>query len=209
MKSFLLFSPQPRAGVGTVAVNLATALGEAGYKVLLAGTDANTRCRQWLDTLLERHPNLSWHAVPRLDDLQLDDERRTDYLLVMAGNIEDARGLPRGMPFRVICIIAGTEHSCEDIVGLDLQLRQITPTSRGIDLLVHNMVHSGEWEESGRLLLCLGEKWGWEKIADPLPHCEAIHDLPLEGKTVWELPPQYSNRRAAFQSLVDQVLQSD
>lgn len=214
MTPLLLLSPSPRAGVCTVSVNLAAGLTKAGNDVLLISLEDDQRLEQWLESvanasgsLLDRHPGLKWLRLEKAD-YRLHDTERADYLLIMAGNMERTQAVLREIPARTVCVMDGTEHNSLDIMGLDERLRRLAPASRGIDLLVPNKVQPGEWEESSRLLLNLGEQLGWDKVADPLPYCEAIHDLPLEGKTVWELPAQYSNRQAAFQSLVEQVLQS-
>jgi hypothetical protein len=47
--------------------------------------------------------------------------------------------------------------------------------------------------------------FGYERIADPIPHCERLHDLSLEGHTVWEISQE--NLQDAFLRLI-QVVES-
>ncbi len=176
LKALLLLSPRPGAGVLTVSVNLAAGLSLAGHKVVLASFGENPRLRYWLenatvsgDLLLGHNPDLK---VKKLEpeDFCLEEAEQADYLLLMAENLEQVQMVQSKTPFATICIVEGSQDDSATVLKMDENIEQITGATRGIDLLVPNKVHSGEWEEVGQLLMCLGERWGFERVADPLPH---------------------------------------
>ena len=72
-----------------------------------------------------------------------------------------------------------------------------------MDLIISNKINTKEWEHNSQQLFALGDYFGYETLADPIPHCERIHDLPLTGWTVWDL--QQENLKSAFTRLVATV----
>jgi hypothetical protein len=70
-------------------------------------------------------------------------------------------------------------------------------------LVVLNKVNTKEWRNNTESFSLLADYFGYERISDPIPHCERIHDLPVDGRTVWELAQK--NLHDAFMRLTEAV----
>lgn len=213
MKNLLLMSLHPGAGVNTIAANLAIGLARLDYHVLLGSTQPYSTLADWLEGsqhtrpgLLLNYPRLIWAKQVAASEITTRTTEPYDYsLYIIAKNevvietwIDDAS--------RVVCVVNVEEDNTMGVIALDQEIRQQSGNVRGVDLVVLNKVLPGEWEKSSGMMLDLGQHLGWEKVADPIPFCEAIHDLPRQNQSVWELPSQYSNRKEAFQRLVETVV---
>jgi len=212
VKNIVLLATRPGAGVHTIALNLGIGLTHFQKKVFLASDCV--RLADWLNSpghrensLLDRNPAFSWQL---LSDHNYDEAIASgslDYRLYLQHGKNWPAGFPSQDRILALCVIDVSKADLPGIMALNQYLQEVRPDGRGIDLLVPNKVKPGEWSENSQLIFDLAEDLGWEKIADPIPHCEALHDLPKEHTSVWELPAQYNNRRAAFQRLVDRVLE--
>lgn len=206
MKELIFLSPKPGGGVHTIAVNLAIGLSNQKLHVQLLSIYKGLD--QWLkntgskpDTLLDRNTGLTWIQ----DDLDPGDyPDGIDFLLFIPNEKEGLKKSLARKNAQVLCVIDMTSDNINNIAKVSQAVKDIDPL-RDIALFIPNKVKPGEWEQSSAMVFELAEKYGWEKIADSIPYCEAIHDLPKEKQSVWELPDNYSNRKAAFQSLVDAV----
>jgi len=215
MKSILLGSGRPGAGIITIAINLAIGLVRRGYRVLLASAQTNRTLTTWLKGteerpagLLTEYPSLKWYDQPfNFTELKTHNGKFYDYLLFIGGAEIELIKQWQEKPPPVLWIVEVGNDYIEEIVAIDRELRQGYGKTTGIDLVVPNKAHPGEWKKTSEWVFDLGDRLGWEKVADPIPYCEAIHDLPQEHKSVWELPDYYNNRKEAFQHLVEKVIQ--
>lgn len=213
MESIILLSPQSGAGVNTIAVNLGIGLARADSVVrLLSNYD---RLSDWLtspgnkhNSLLDRNPCFDWQS-PSSNTSGFTAGKTIDYLLHVPQSREMLAALLNNHTTLILCVIDGANGDIKTVLDLEEYVKTIRKDAGGIDLIVPNKIKPGEWSENSQLIFDLAEELGWDKIADPIPYCEAIHDLPKENQSVWELPSQYKNRQAAFQSLVDKILEMD
>lgn len=216
MLTIALVSPHPGCGKTTTLVNLAVGLRRRGWRVLLAASENNELVRQWVvpesyETSSIMQITLS---VITMDLLVLGENRNLitetwqddyDYLLIDAGDTVEALCQEAEKAELVIaCVHVGDEdESIASLDGLLATARGLTP---GIDLVAPCKADPGEWEKTNQHLTELTERFGEDRIADMIPFCEAIHDLPSLKRCVWDLPHEYNNRKQTFNSLVDKVL---
>jgi hypothetical protein len=212
-KMLLLLSPQTGAGVNVIAVNLAIGLTRYDHLVLLGSADQLPVLTTWLEypgnyqnTLLGRHPNLKWQQQLEMSEYENINGKPMDYLVYITGEEEKTLEVWKKYRPLVLCIVDAGKDNMGGITSIDKRFRSYSTEWHGIDLVIPNKARPGEWEKSSRLLSDLAQLLGWERLADPIPYCEAIHDLPLGHKSVWDLPMQYSNRQEAFQRLVEKVM---
>ncbi len=207
MRELIILAPKPGGGVHTIAVNIAIGLSRLNLHVQLS-----SRCEgltEWLvnkgsrnSSLLERNPGFIWN--PNTSFTYHDFQEKLDYLLLTPSSRDDLKESLATKDALVLCVVDMNTDDLDSIAAVSLALTDIDPL-REIDLFIPNKVKPGEWEKSSAMVFELAEKYGWEKIADSIPYCEAIHDLRKEKQSVWELPDNYNNRKTAFQSLVDTV----
>lgn len=209
MQIVILLSPQPETGKTTAMINVATGLIRQGRSVLLGNLKEDLIFRTWLELPSTGPGIFSSHLGA--DILLAPGERpfhdgNWDYLFLEM----DPDLLSRQPTFairtsRVWCCIKAGQEPPANVIELDQAVRSQTGHEQGIDLIVPGLGQAGEWESNSRQLLALADYFGEEKIADLLPHCEAIHDLPQLKSTVWNLPDRYRNRKEAFHSLVKRL----
>ena len=210
MKELVLISPKPGAGVNTIAVNLAVGLARLNYRVLI-----DSMCEQitrWLtasgssqSALLDRNPGLIFNKQSKGPGNGSLNTQQADYLICLPRLKEEIVEIRQQRSCLIMGIIDRPEY-LKELISLNQYLQSIQDKSKGIDIIVPNKIKPGDWD-SIRFVDNLAKVFGYNKIADSIPFCEAIHDLPDENKSVWDLPRQYSNRQAAFQSLVEKVVQ--
>jgi len=218
MLSVAVLSPGPGSGKTTVLVNLGIGLQRKGYRVLLATGESDCLIRPWLNQIGQKE--ISQRIIPETTSLNVDllikpdnglfstylTELKDlyDYVLVDAGSNQAAVCIDTiAANIIIACVEAGIEDN--KIFELDKQIRHISQGARSIDIVVPSKARAGEWENNVHHLMILAEYFGEDRLADFIPFCEAIHDLPREKKAVWDLPQNYSNRKQAFDRLVDKI----
>lgn len=208
MQTIILLSTQPCTGKTTALINVATGLIRQGQRVLLGNLKKDPVFRTWLAL-----PSTGTGVFPsRLGaDILLapgewcSQDNNWDYLF-----LEMDRDLSRWSSFisradQLWCCIEAGKEAPRAIVELDQAVRFLTGGAQGIDLIIPGLGKAGEWESNSRQLLALADYFGAEKIADLLPHCEAIHDLPQLKSVIWDLPDRYRNRKDAFHNLLNHL----
>lgn len=219
MLTIAVLSSSPGCGKTTILINLGIGLQHKGFRVLLATGQADTIMLPWLNPIVHKVVGpgatlettslnvdlLIKHDSPPSTAYLIDLQNHYDYLLIDAGSYQ-AEVCPEVLSSDIImvCIETGIKNNL--IYDLERQLRHQSQGLRGIDIIVPSKARAGEWERNAEHLMTLIEYFGENKVADFIPFCEAIHDLPQEKKSVWDLPQQYSNRKQTFNHLVDTVL---
>lgn len=215
-----VISPGLGSGKNAVLVNLGIGLQRKGYRVLLVTEKADCVIGPWLNPISPKE--IGPGAIVETTSLNVDLLKRPgdapgstyltilnglyDYLLVDAGSYQpDVCREIFTADIIIACIEAGIQDS--RLFELEKQLRGLSQGARGIDLIIPSKARAGEWESNLEQITQLSEYFGEDRITDFIPFCEAIHDLPKEKKAVWDLPGHYSNRKQAFDRLVDKILE--
>lgn len=202
MKELIILSSRPGAGVNTIAVNLAVGLARLNYRVYVV-----TMCEQIVQWLTSSNIQTALpDGNPGFIVQEQWPDQEADYLLYIPQTKEDISKILQHWPYLVLCVIDEGKDDLKELVSLNHYLQNILDKSKGIDVIVPNKIKPGDWE-SIKFIDNLAQEFGWDQIADSIPFCEAIHDLSKENKSVWDLPKQYSNRQAAFLSLVEKVVE--
>jgi cellulose biosynthesis protein BcsQ len=222
MKAITLVSTFPGCGQTTIAVNLAAALAEQGKQVLIVSLGDNEKLIRWLDINEGKGEGLDfvksdmiYHSRRGADLLVLNssddissgsvssDLKHLDYdfLFLLPASEKDCPFVNNLSDYVLVC----TDLSHSDEVEAIISLSQLFSDSQksSLSLIVPNKINTKEWEHNSEQLFALADYFGYEKIADPIPFCERVHDLPLTGKTVWEINRE--NLKDAFNSLVEKV----
>lgn len=220
LKIISVVSIYPGSGQTTISVNLACGLSRAGNRVLIASMNDNKKLAIWLG--IDDAKDMPGHKDIKISRMGLDvlnlnlaDESSVsvieflsdlkqfdyDYLLLLPAAKSDFSWLNELSDYLIVCTDLSHADEVADIISLEKSLTESQKSS--ISLIVPNKINTKEWDHNSQQLFSLAEYFGYEKIADPIPYCERIHDLPLGGRTVWELSQQ--NLQAAFMSLVEAV----
>ncbi len=189
-----LLSAQKASGQTTIAFNLTAALQREGKNVRIVSLFENPRLESW------QKPE--WLASP--DELPED----CDALWILTGQMtpDEVRAFAdarcAGAKCRYfICTTLEEADDADKIAAYTKGFEQVF--GRQPDLIIPNKLKAHEWENNSRQLFALGDAFGYEKITDLLPECSRIHELPLDRKTVWEVP--VDQIRLAFEKLLTQV----
>jgi len=214
-----ILSSSPGCGRTTIMVNLGIGLQRKGFRVLIATGQTDIIIHSWLNPTAQEEVSTGATIEKTAHNVDLllkpgaallstclnELKNHYDYLLMDAGFNQYNLGQEVLVSDIIMsCVEAGIND--QRIFDIEKQLRHLSRDSRGIDIIVPTKARSGEWESNVEQLMTLTEFFGEERIADFIPFCEAIHDLPKEKKSVWDLPQHYSNRKQAFDRLVDRVL---
>ena len=209
MKTLIFLSSRPQVGKTTVIINIGTALQRSGFRVLLVNLKEDDIFHSWLK--LPEHPpghsmilptHLGPDAVIGIHLPSGDLETNYDYMLI-EDDFTGASLRTSSLKTDVVCYCFETDQdTLNDLTSLT---EKLALHHLGVNLFIPCKTLPGEWEVTSSLLMDLAEHIGWEKIADPLPYCEAIHDLPLLHSSLWDLPSQYRNRQEAFRSLLQHI----
>jgi len=212
MQRIVFISPRPATGKTTVMINVGAGLCRQGKRVLLFPRANDGLCYEWLQIPRPAgHPPIFHHDAIGVDIWQdptppTNDIGHYDYHLLELGNTDiNPEKVNAGGVF-ICCIDIGSAE-VTSVKELDDRLHQWTGGQKNIDLIVPGMAKAGEWENNSRQLFSLVDVLGEERVADFIPYCEAIHDLPLLKQHVWMLPEHYRNRKDAFKRLLDRVEQ--
>ncbi|HRY12835.1 MAG TPA: AAA family ATPase [Syntrophomonadaceae bacterium] len=225
MKVITIINGHPGSGQTTVTVNLATGLLAKGRRVLILDWGNNQKLIQWLGTVPLQTSQGCQAPGPPITSTRLGVDLLSfacveggqtvadalvpfmegtdyEYILIHPASIEHAKQLI-DLPYK-LAVCTDLEHL--DELGLIRTLQQnlgVEDDARPVDLIISNKINTKEWEHNSQQLFALGDYFGYETLADPIPHCERIHDLPLTGWTVWDL--QQENLKSAFTRLVATV----
>ena len=226
MKVITIVNSHPGSGQTTVIVNLATGLRARGGRVLILDWGNNQKLRQWMgvgpppmsmgdpksrDRITSTRLGVDLWGLD-CDEGGLDvggaltplmEGTDYDYLLIHPALIEQVRQLIELPSQLAVCTDLEQPDELNLIRTLQQSLGSAEDVPRPIDLIISNKINTKEWEHNSQQLFALGDYFGYETLADPIPHCERIHDLPLTGRTVWEL--QQENLKSAFARLVETI----
>lgn len=216
----LVLSAHPGAGQTTITVNLASALVRQGHRVLIAEKGKNKKMRAWLG--LEKATDNQTASPYQIVAGIVPTRIGTDFWVM-----EDADSIPTLFPadYEYVFLLPDGSSRCENllpkcdrimvccsldekeaaarVIALDQCLSDLTRNPKPINLVVMNKINTKEWHNNLECFSLLADYFGEERIADPLPYCERIHDLPLDGRTVWELSQE--NLRDAFMRLTEAI----
>lgn len=212
MEIITILSPTPGCGKTTLAVNLASGLYHQGFKVLLITPAENPVMQQWsgITATTGLTPQKSYLPIDIVfsysNDLDFKQFAEYDYIIVDAGNRKETWNTAIINTGLILCAIEAGTGDVPLLISLDHYIMDITNQDKSIDLIIPYKARAAEWEHNFRQFSELVEHFGEQRIANMIPFCEAIHDLPLEKKSVWDLPPRYRNRQAAFEQLLDRLL---
>jgi cellulose biosynthesis protein BcsQ len=215
MKVVTVLSTMPGTGKTTIAVNLAAGLSQQGNKILLFSPLNDLITAGWLQlisTSTTVQKTLSRFAFDILltdDDLDLSpylSSKDYDYLLIDTNNKFSSNKPAIINSDLLLCCIQAGKEDLSKIKELEENIHSITGGKQGIDIIIPCKARTSEWNNNTRQFMELAEQFGEKRLADMLPFCEAIHDLPQEKKSVWDLPSYYSNRKAAFRQLLRLVI---
>ncbi len=228
LKIITIVSNHPGSGQTTITINLASGLARQGFQVLIANMGNNEKLYNWLGIISEykmeansKDNNSSPILASRMGidllkmTVKLDISSDTkflsadleglnyDYLLLLPESQTDCCLLNQLSDYLIACTDLSHPNEVADLISLEKKLHESEGAANRISLLVLNKINTKEWEHNSQQLFALAEYFGYERIADPIPRCERIHDLPLTGQTAWELNQQ--NLQIAFMGLVEAV----
>lgn len=226
MKTMAIVSSHHDAGQTTLAVNLTSGLAQKGYRVLIGAIGDNQKLYNYLG--IEAEPKTALNSrdkqnhpiptsqlgidlmsfKPRLDgsiELTLPILGNTvyDYLLLIPATKTDCSLLGNLFEYLLVCIDFNCDKEVEELIALEKYLQGLSGKSKVISLIIPNKMNSKEWANNSQQLFALADYFGTERISDPIPSCERLHDLPQLGRTVWQLNQQ--NLQDAFRRLVEAV----
>lgn len=228
VKKIAIVSIHPGAGQTTLAVNLASGLAQKGYRVLIGALGHNRKLYHYLGIEAEQEIALNSRdtlsspvltsrlgidllsITPRLDEfaeppslLPIMGNTDYDYLLLTPTSREDCNLLGKLIEHLLVCIDFSSLKEVEDLIALEKYLLRSLGMCKGISLIIPNKMNSKEWAHNSQELFALADYFGNEILADPIPACERLHDLPQQGRTVWQL--NQKNLQLAFRRLVEVV----
>lgn len=137
-----------------------------------------------------------WHQP----DISLLEAAAYDYVIVNPVSEQECLLVINSVDHVIVCTDLEHANELKEFQTLEKQLRA---SKSAISLIVPNKINTKEWDKNSRQLFALAEYFGFEMIADPIPHCERIHDLPLGGQTVWSIKQE--NIKDAFNRLLEVV----
>lgn len=223
LKILSIVSIHPGSGQTTIAINLASGLVRNGYRVLLiVNMNSNDKPGKWLGIDRDQHGSpdnqilTSRMGVDLLNMNSCSEDTGAknvlaarlkgldyDYVLFLPAYQSDSCLLNGICDYLIACTDLSHSNTVAEIISLENDFNDLTQPANRISLLVLNKINTKEWEHNSQQLFALDDYLGYERIADPIPYCERIHDLPLDGRTVWELSQQ--NLKDAFASLLETV----
>ncbi|MGI6453273.1 MAG: hypothetical protein ACOX0E_07425 [Syntrophomonadaceae bacterium] len=216
MRAISLISAHPQAGKTTLAVNLASGCSLKGLRAALATPAINGFLFNWLGINPPAIGQISNLPSPFGFDIMTYDYQKDPYEFIKLINFYDliffdTANTFDSQKFAISCsdlVLLCTQLAPEEvpsIVRLNNKLLKVFLQNKSIDLIVPNRINTREWAENTQHLMSLAHILGPDKIADMIPACAAIHDLPLEKESVWNLPSRYQNRKDAFSHLLQAI----
>lgn len=228
MKRIAIISIHPGAGQTTLTVNLGSALALKGSRVLVLTVGDNHKLYDYLDAAARHKSNhdfrdandpivkKTWMGMDILGFTPKNNKPAEsawltsfmvktdyDYLLLIPAAKSDCKLLADFYEHLIVCVDFSSEKEIEALIALDKEMQQLPVNNKSVSLIVPNKMNSKEWEHNSHELFALADYFGAEKIADPIPICERVHDLPKLGITIWQLNRQ--NLQDAFRRLAAAV----
>ena len=197
MKVVAVIAKHPGSGQTTVLVNLASGLVRQGYRVLIGELGRNDKLRNWMaigwedDTIVDGDipdtgriktcilsSRLGIDLLPLVAEPEAQktsmcltclEELDYDFLLLHpAGNeYYNFADTPAGTT--IVCTDLNHDNELEELQSLEECLQNLG-NDNGIDLILPNKINTKEWEQNTQQLFTLTDHFGYEKIADPIPH---------------------------------------
>ena len=208
MKKIVVVASHPGAGQTTLAVNLGSGLANKGHRILIAAGEENYKLYDYL-------------GVSRQDDIQTSslgvdiisfaqgiymydvDPEEYEFVFLIPGNKKEWGLIIDRYDHLLVCIDFTGETEIKELITLEKEIQDLSAEQKRISLIVPNKMNSKEWEHNSQELFTLADYFGADKIADPIPACERVHDLPGLKKTVWQINRQ--NLQNAFDRLIEKV----
>lgn len=226
MKKIAIVSSHPGAGQTTLVVNLAGGLAQKGYQVLIGAIGNHHKLYNYLGIEPEQDNSqdtqnspaltslmgVDWLSVtPSLDEssepnillTMIMGNKNYDYLLLIPASKAEFRMLGNQFEHLLVCIDFCSVKKVDELIALEKYLLSSHGKSKAISLIIPNKMNSKEWAHNSQQLFTLADYFGTKRIADPIPACQRLHDLPQQGRTVWQLDQQ--NLQDAFRRLVEAV----
>ncbi|HHV15530.1 MAG TPA: hypothetical protein GXX58_03015 [Gelria sp.] len=185
MKVVAVIAKHPGSGQTTVLVNLASGLVHQGYQVLIGELGKSKKLRNWLGITSEQNQatGMNIPVTPILSSLlgidllplvsepdYLTDlqEQDYDFLLLHPASNEYYNFADTPVASTIICTDLSHDNELDELQTLEKCLQSLG--NDGIDLILPNKINTKEWEQNTQQLFTLADYFGYEKIADPIPH---------------------------------------
>lgn len=197
MKVVAVIAKHPGSGQTTVLVNLASGLVRQGYRVLIGELGKSEKLRNWLgigwecDTVVDGNIPDSSKIKSRILSSQLGidllplvvepDGQNTpmrlnwlqeldyDFLLLHPASREYYKLSDITAASVIVCTDLSHDNELEELQALEECLQSLGKDN-GIDLVLPNKINTKEWDHNSQILFTLADYFGYEKIADPIPH---------------------------------------
>ena len=197
MKVVVVIAKHPGSGQTTVLVNLASGLVRKGYRVLIGELGRSEKLRNWLGIGWEHNTvmdgdipdtsrikarilssRLGIDLLPQVvePDVQETPLRLTcleeldyDFLLLHPAGSEYYKFIDIPAVSVIVCTDLSHDNELEELQALEECLQSLGKDN-GIDLILPNKINTKEWEQNTQQLFTLADYFGYEKIADPIPH---------------------------------------
>lgn len=92
-----------------------------------------------------------------------------DYLLLHPATAGILQSLSRITDSMLVCTNLRYDNELLELQALQENLQAAGGKSRGISLIIPNRIDTREWDHNSGQLMALGEYFGFDKIADPIP----------------------------------------
>jgi cellulose biosynthesis protein BcsQ len=219
-KIVLLVSVNPGSGQTTITVNLAAALVRKERRVLIIEKGENPKLKTWLNIDRETDDQVNVQteietvktsALAGIDFWSMDEANTIpaafnsnyDYIFLLPKTKSSCKTLLKLSNHSIVCCDLSQKNAANEVISLDRNLHDLNKAAHHFSLVVLNKINTKEWHNNTENFSLLADYFGYERIADPIPHCERIHGLPLDGRTVWELSQE--NLRDAFMRLTEAI----
>lgn len=197
VKVVAMIAKHPGSGQTSVLVNLANGLVRKGYRVLIGELGKSEKLRNWLgigwegDTIVDSDitdickiktcilsSRLGIDLLPLTTEpdsqktplhLTCLEELNYDFLLLHPAGSEYYKIQDIVAATVIVCTDLSHDNELDELQALEECLQSLG-NDNGIDLILPNKINTKEWEQNTQRLFTLADHFGYEKIADPIPH---------------------------------------